>query len=141
MGFTQPFVDDDPGTTYHDLAQMAAVTIRHGADGKIQMEGTIGNDLVVKPVPTAILVPEDGFVDDEMFLDEDESYERSRNNSLHAQSSNSSSLQRKPLPTARGGAHFVYRGQMISNDSHSDFLLSALNFSCILGKWMSFENH
>ncbi|XP_054720921.1 A disintegrin and metalloproteinase with thrombospondin motifs like [Uloborus diversus] len=103
--------DDDPGTTYHDLEQMAAVTIRHGADGKLQMEGTIGNDLVVKPVPTAILVPEDGFVDDEMFLDEDESYERSRN--------------RSSIPygrtASRGDAHVVYRGQR-SNDSQSDFL-------------------
>lgn len=34
------FKDDDPGTTYHDLAQMAAVTIRHGSDGKIQMVGS-----------------------------------------------------------------------------------------------------
>ncbi|XP_055953661.1 A disintegrin and metalloproteinase with thrombospondin motifs like [Argiope bruennichi] len=115
--------DDDPGTTYHDLDQMAAVTIRHGADGKIQMEGTIGNDLVVKPVPTAILIPEDGFVDDEMFLDEDESYERNRNNSFYTHRNNASSSVRQPsVSTARGGAHFVYRGQMMSNDSHSDFL-------------------
>lgn len=34
------FKDDDPGTTYHDLTQMAAVTIRHGSDGKIQMVST-----------------------------------------------------------------------------------------------------
>ncbi|CAL1298149.1 unnamed protein product [Larinioides sclopetarius] len=118
-----PAEDDDPGTTYHDLDQMAAVTIRHGADGKIQMEGTIGNDLVVKPVPTAILVPEDGFVDDEMFLDEDESYERNRNSSFYTHRTNASRPFRQPLPTtSRGGAHFVYRGQMMSNDSHSDFL-------------------
>lgn len=83
-----------------------------------EQEGTIGNDLVVKPVPSAILVPEDGFVDDEMFLDEDESYERSRhNNSLYSRPSNNSLRRNQPA----GGAHFVYRGQMMSNDSHSDF--------------------
>ncbi|GIY63983.1 a disintegrin and metalloproteinase with thrombospondin motifs 5 [Caerostris extrusa] len=78
-----PVEDNDPGTTYQDLDQMAAVTIRHGEDGNMQMEGTIGNDLVVKPVPTEILMPEDGFNDDEMFLDEEESYERNRNNSFY----------------------------------------------------------
>ncbi|XP_015921582.2 A disintegrin and metalloproteinase with thrombospondin motifs like [Parasteatoda tepidariorum] len=117
-----PPEDDDPGTTYHDLDQMAAVTIRHGNDGKLQMEGTIGNDLVVKPVPTAILVPEDGFVDDEMFLDEDESYERSRNNTIAGSTLRSSPSSRRNLPNSRGGAHVVYRGPTASNDSHSDFL-------------------
>ncbi|KAG8181839.1 hypothetical protein JTE90_003986 [Oedothorax gibbosus] len=118
-----PTEDDDPGTTYHDLAQMAAVTIRHGTDGKIQMEGTIGNDLVVKPVPTAILVPEDGFVDDEMFLDEDEDYEQQRRGTSYRRNSSSSiNNGLRQRQQHRGGAHFVYRGQMMSNDSHSDFL-------------------
>ncbi|KFM61984.1 hypothetical protein X975_01430, partial [Stegodyphus mimosarum] len=115
-----PAEDDDPGTTYHDLEQMAAVTIRQGADGKMQMEGTIGNDLVVKPVPTAILIPEDGFVDDEMFLDENESYERTRNSSQQRNVANASRSWR-PTSATRAGAHVIYKGQMISNDSHSDF--------------------
>ncbi|GBM92838.1 hypothetical protein AVEN_180666-1, partial [Araneus ventricosus] len=29
--------DDEPGVTYQDLTNMAAVTIRHREDGKIQM--------------------------------------------------------------------------------------------------------
>lgn len=71
-------------------------------------------------MPTAILLPEDGFVDDEMFLDEDESYERSRNNSIQNSIKNNTRGWQQGRST-RGGAHFVYKGQDRSNDSHSDF--------------------
>lgn len=71
-------------------------------------------------MPTAILLPEDGFVDDEMFLDEDESYERSRNNSIQNSIKNNTRGWQQGRST-RGGAHFVYKGPNRSNDSHSDF--------------------
>lgn len=79
-------------------------------------------------MPTAILLPEDGFVDDEMFLDEDESYERSRNNSIQNNIKNNTRGWQQGRST-RGGAHFVYRGQNRSNDSHSDFR-KILKFVC-----------
>ncbi|GBN89340.1 hypothetical protein AVEN_157662-1 [Araneus ventricosus] len=49
---------NDLGTAYQDIDKMAAVTIRHGENGQIQMDGTIGDNLVVKPVPTDSLVPQ-----------------------------------------------------------------------------------
>ncbi|GBM66530.1 hypothetical protein AVEN_107883-1, partial [Araneus ventricosus] len=51
---------EDRGTAYQDIDKMAAVTIRRGENGQIQMDGTIGENLVVKPVPTGILVPQSG---------------------------------------------------------------------------------
>lgn len=71
-------------------------------------------------MPTAILLPEDGFVDDEMFLDEDESYERSRNNSIQNNVKNNTRGWQQGR-SARGGTHVVYRGRNRSNESHSDF--------------------
>ncbi|GBM70768.1 A disintegrin and metalloproteinase with thrombospondin motifs 6 [Araneus ventricosus] len=49
---------NDLGRAYQDIDKMTAVTIRHGENGQIQMDGTIGDNLVVKPVPTDSLVPQ-----------------------------------------------------------------------------------
>ena len=42
------------GISYHDDNKMAAVVIRPGPNGNILMDGTIGNDLVIKPVPSTV---------------------------------------------------------------------------------------
>ena len=85
----------------------------------------------MRPVPTAILLPEDGFVDDEMFLDEDESYERSRNNSIQNNAKNNTRGWQQERST-RGGAHVVYKGQNRSNESHSDFRKKIINIFLLL---------
>ncbi|KAF8792860.1 Metalloprotease mig-17 like protein [Argiope bruennichi] len=51
---------------------MAAILMRNGDNGQLEMEGTIGNELVIQPVPPQLTKYDEEFVDDEMFLDEDE---------------------------------------------------------------------
>ena len=44
------------GTTYHDEQNLAALLIeRNAKTGEIQLDGTIGNDFVIKPMPKAAL--------------------------------------------------------------------------------------
>ncbi|XP_047001480.1 A disintegrin and metalloproteinase with thrombospondin motifs 1 [Schistocerca americana] len=64
--------DEEPlGDVFQDEDNQAALLLRRdAADGKLLLEGTIGHDLVVKPVPAAVrqhLGP--SVDDDEMFLD------------------------------------------------------------------------
>ncbi|XP_023723551.1 A disintegrin and metalloproteinase with thrombospondin motifs adt-2 isoform X2 [Cryptotermes secundus] len=70
--------NDDIGDVYQDEDNMAALLVHRDAkNGGLLVEGTIGHDLVVKPVPASVqqhldkqpLHSEHG--DDEMFLDED----------------------------------------------------------------------
>lgn len=63
---------DQIGAAYHDDRHMAAVLLRHGDDGHLQMDGTIGNHLVIKPVPASLVVEDTSARDDdEMFLDDE----------------------------------------------------------------------
>ncbi|KAF7488255.1 A disintegrin and metalloproteinase with thrombospondin motifs 8 [Sarcoptes scabiei] len=73
------------GTSYHDVDNMAAIMLDRNSKGKMQLHGTIGNDLVIKPIPETV-GPIDhpslneiddgsegpGPDDDEMFLNEDD---------------------------------------------------------------------
>jgi len=70
--------NEDLGHTYHDDSNLAAVLVSHNRQGNIQMDGTIGSDFVIKPVPSNVELSSvhldelSGRDDDEMFLDEDE---------------------------------------------------------------------
>lgn len=59
------------GETYHDLPNEAALTIRKDeTTGALEMEGTIGKTLVIKPAPSRIKLSS-APADDEMFLDDE----------------------------------------------------------------------
>ena len=46
----------DVGSTYHDEENLAALLIEHDSStGQLQVDGTIGNDFVIKPLPRATL--------------------------------------------------------------------------------------
>jgi hypothetical protein len=127
------------GTTYHDKSNMAAILVDHNSDGSLQLHGTIGNDLVIRPVPQTVSADNEEYLrynaddeDDEMFLDEDEAIENKRinhsNNSPNVtQNKSLNSTGRtpsQPLPistassytknsynntTNLGNTHFVYK--------------------------------
>lgn len=73
-----PTQNDELGHTYHDDSNLAAVLVNHNPHGNIQMDGTIGSDYVIKPMPSNVelsaahLDELSARDDDEMFLDEDE---------------------------------------------------------------------
>lgn len=92
----------DIGTSYHDEQEMAALLMRNGNTGNIEMEGTIGNDLVIQPLPMSVGGTDDEFVDDEVFLDEDEAEELRRMNATQM------SYQKSKLKDTRG-KHVVYK--------------------------------
>lgn len=58
-----PAEEDSFGNIYQDQQNMAAVLMRkHLESGDLMMEGSIGHELVIKPVPTDISRAEDGSV-------------------------------------------------------------------------------
>ncbi|XP_038107284.1 A disintegrin and metalloproteinase with thrombospondin motifs 18 isoform X1 [Culex quinquefasciatus] len=58
-----PPAEDSFGNIYQDQKNMAAVLMRkHLESGDLMMEGSIGHQLVIKPVPTEISQAEDGSV-------------------------------------------------------------------------------
>ncbi|XP_067126705.1 A disintegrin and metalloproteinase with thrombospondin motifs like isoform X1 [Centruroides vittatus] len=99
----------DMGVSYHDENQMAALLVNHAEDGSLQLEGTIGNHLVIKPIPKQLIVVEDNYVDDEMFLDED------------GNTSTTPNMQRH-LPTLSSANHVVYKRKQNVPLSHSDYM-------------------
>lgn len=59
--------DDEIGDLYQDEANGAALLIRrHPRQGRLLVEGSIGHDLVIRPIPESMSDPAQ---DDEMFLD------------------------------------------------------------------------
>uniref|UniRef100_T1JDM1 Peptidase M12B domain-containing protein n=1 Tax=Strigamia maritima TaxID=126957 RepID=T1JDM1_STRMM len=67
---------EDVGDAYHDLLNEAAITLHHDNSGALYVEGTIGQNLVIKPIRVPVLNDitsnEESSLDDEMFLDDDE---------------------------------------------------------------------
>ncbi|CAM1319197.1 Uncharacterised protein g7134 [Pycnogonum litorale] len=78
---------DEIGEAYQDKEKMAAVVLRHGVNGDLEVEGIIGHNLVVRPIPKSVLdeidhLPgnwdyeedetDDEYVDDEVFLDDND---------------------------------------------------------------------
>ncbi|XP_050030699.1 A disintegrin and metalloproteinase with thrombospondin motifs like [Dermacentor andersoni] len=64
---------------YQDHTNMAALVLSQDKLGRLRMEGTLGEDLVISPLPTRLNVSTDetyydvrGSADDEGFLDEDD---------------------------------------------------------------------
>jgi len=57
------YIDNGPvdlesiGETYHDDSAMAAVVVRQSPSGSLLLDGTIGNELVIRPVPSQVLPP------------------------------------------------------------------------------------
>ncbi|XP_077547404.1 A disintegrin and metalloproteinase with thrombospondin motifs like [Haemaphysalis longicornis] len=68
------------GGAYQDHSNMAALVLSQDKIGRLRMEGTLGEDLAIAPLPTRINISADetyydarGSADDEGFLDEDPS--------------------------------------------------------------------
>ncbi|GFY57111.1 a disintegrin and metalloproteinase with thrombospondin motifs 1 [Trichonephila inaurata madagascariensis] len=108
----------DLGTTYHDEKQMAAILMRNGDNGQLEMEGTIGNELVIQPLPSKLTAYEEEFVDDEVFLDEDEAEELKRMNFTQPRKLNTS------YSKSLNGKHIIYKKKIpqVLKDNHSDYL-------------------
>ncbi|XP_022258273.1 venom metalloproteinase 3-like, partial [Limulus polyphemus] len=105
------------GSPYHDETNMAAVLVRNADNGKIEIDGTIGEDLVIKPLPLSL--DNDEYVDDEMFLDEDEETEIRRNRTLGFLPGKG--IYSKNIDELKG-RHIVYKRKMFGIDEHSDYL-------------------
>ncbi|XP_076331757.1 A disintegrin and metalloproteinase with thrombospondin motifs like [Tachypleus tridentatus] len=105
------------GSPYHDETNMAAVLVRNADNGKIELDGTIGEDLVIKPLPLSL--GNDEYVDDEMFLDEDEETEIRRNSTLGLLPGKG--IYSKNIDELKG-RHIVYKRKMFGIDEHSDYL-------------------
>ncbi|KAG8195925.1 hypothetical protein JTE90_001159 [Oedothorax gibbosus] len=108
----------DYGTTYHDEKQMAAILMRNGDNGELELEGTIGNDLVIHPLPAKMAAYDEEFVDDEVFLDEDEAEELKKMNSTKYRKPNNLVARRT------NGKHIIYKKKFprVLKDNHSDYL-------------------
>lgn len=125
-------LDESVGQTYHDDSQMAAVLLRQGSDGKLQMDGTIGSSLVIKPVPSSVsLVDVPGKDDDEIFLDEDEpkspksSYPKKFDATFPLPNTNIpklTSLRASKASLTQKGAHFVFKRKFHEEAPHTDYL-------------------
>ncbi|XP_053211315.1 uncharacterized protein LOC128394963 [Panonychus citri] len=86
------------GKPYHDHLNMAAVLVSHDPEGRLQMDGTLGNSLVIKPIPEKLssklsetFYGDYNRDDDEMFLDDDEAdeaFHNGNNNNKQNQQSN-----------------------------------------------------
>jgi len=134
--------DDSIGNSYHDDKQMAAVMVRQGPDG-LQMDGTIGNSLVIKPLPSSLSLDDvNGRDDDEMFLDEESDKQSPRkqpttSNKRHRfiQPANLTSLPNTNIPKltslnknnkkssySHKSAHFVFKRKLHEEAPHSDYL-------------------
>ncbi|GBN20245.1 A disintegrin and metalloproteinase with thrombospondin motifs 16, partial [Araneus ventricosus] len=113
--------DEDPGTPYIDLVQMAAVTIRHGTDGELQMDGVIGDDLIIKPAPPDINFLSDYCVYDWNFSDESGDGLNSSGNDANNFFGYSSSA------TTKRGCHIVYSSAVKSKTSLKVALDDVLN--------------
>jgi hypothetical protein len=134
------------GTTYHDKSNMAAILVDHNSDGSIQLHGTIGNDLVIRPVPSSLRPQNNEYLrhndddDDEMFLDEDEAIESAKKFKTQPDNTNSTTNSNtatfvSQLPTSsnsklsktatnsdnRGNTHVIYKRNMFNPESHSDY--------------------
>ena len=136
------------GTTYHDKSNMAAILVNHTPDGSIQLHGTIGNDLVIRPIPETVSLDNTEYLnysaddqDDEMFLDEDETIEvrKKLKTSSNKRMANSTQTGISQLPvstnsratgpqvsdnntTKLANTHVIYKRNMFDPDnSHSDY--------------------
>ncbi|XP_064485068.1 A disintegrin and metalloproteinase with thrombospondin motifs like isoform X2 [Ornithodoros turicata] len=72
----EPMQDEgeDIGKPYHDHSNMAALVIREDKRGSLQVEGTLGHDLAITPIPKNLRQEtyyDADANDDEMFLDEE----------------------------------------------------------------------
>lgn len=99
----------DGGVSYHDEKQMAALLVNHAADGTLRLEGTIGNHFVIKPIPKQLIVLDNNYIDDEMFLDEDDNY-------------TNPAVTHRHLPTLSAVNHVVYKRKENNPTSRSDYI-------------------
>ncbi|RWS29889.1 disintegrin and metalloproteinase with thrombospondin motifs 1-like protein [Leptotrombidium deliense] len=121
--------NEEIGQTYHDETRMAAVLINHSPLGNLQMDGTIGNDLVIKPMPTSV-GSERYRDDDELFLDDDERIEMSKKSfrkkpkngtKLNSTKTKLKKLRKNKSLSELKNAHIVYKKR--PSDKHSsDYL-------------------
>lgn len=120
--------ETDLGTSFHDESNMAAVMLTE-KDGRMLMDGTIGNDLIVRPLDLDTSETDDSYVDDEMFLDEDdfEAFKHNQQNTTRRTApKNAGNMQyksRRKIPKLTENAHVVFKRKPGAIDeSHSDFL-------------------
>ncbi|XP_028966773.1 A disintegrin and metalloproteinase with thrombospondin motifs 6 [Galendromus occidentalis] len=132
-----------PVTPYVDEANNAALLLSRYPAGGFQVEGTVGHDLVIAPVPEGLrnetfYDEEEGTADDEMFLDEDDF--QTTSSSVPTSPSKKPKKSKNPKKYLPGmekkqklkkyksskeskSVHFVYkRDPQGVHDAHSDFL-------------------
>uniref|UniRef100_A0A1B6E598 Peptidase M12B domain-containing protein n=1 Tax=Clastoptera arizonana TaxID=38151 RepID=A0A1B6E598_9HEMI len=108
-----PLPQEDVGHAYQDVEKLAAILLhKDDEDGTLLMQGTIGHDLVLKPVPAHIRQhldsEEEEDDDDEMFLDEEAADDQ---------------VVSGGFPLAPQHKHIVYRRDIQDPDQFSDYAL------------------
>ncbi|XP_050440834.1 venom metalloproteinase 3 isoform X2 [Adelges cooleyi] len=108
--------DEHIGTPYQDVDKRAALILHNDhKDGTILMEGTIGDHLVVKPIPSVYRRHVQSTPDDEMFLDKEIS------NGEDVVSKYGFPL--KPQKLVAHHKHVVYRRNPEADTSSGDYAL------------------
>ncbi|KAJ6217721.1 hypothetical protein RDWZM_008878 [Blomia tropicalis] len=133
------------GTSYHDEENMAAIFLDRNSKGKVQLHGTIGNDLVIKPIPDTLASADhpmlnelDDTNDDEMFLNDDDvadmkqqrnkrrrkvnTKQRQRRRLLQEQLLRSNGTEMAPTFSASQNVHVIYKRHIDEQMQHSDFV-------------------
>lgn len=144
------------GTSYHDEESMAAIFLDHNSKGKVQLHGTIGNDLVIKPIPESLRSEDHPMLnelsadpnDDEMFLNEDEIADMKRNKlrKLEKLTNATATQDTEPVHLSTSqNVHVIFKRQI--HDAHlpTDFaeLEQALHHSTngsISEQWLGEQN-
>ncbi|CAG7723637.1 unnamed protein product [Allacma fusca] len=108
--------EDEIGEAYQDESNQAALLIHHDKnDGSLLMDGMVGSNLVVKPLPSKLRSRARSPDDDEAFLDEEIGDEWAVNKGFPNMN------ESHPFLNNTRGMHIVYRTKHI--DSHSDYAL------------------
>ncbi|XP_068896316.1 A disintegrin and metalloproteinase with thrombospondin motifs like isoform X2 [Tenebrio molitor] len=109
-----PESDEDIGDIYQDEENQAAILLRNLNDTVI-VEGSIGADLVIRPVPPRLLKPKSKppTDDDEMFLDVD--------GELSSEVAIDTGLPIKRKQQIQGHRHIVYKRNGNQEDTMSDY--------------------
>ncbi|XP_063907937.1 A disintegrin and metalloproteinase with thrombospondin motifs like isoform X2 [Zophobas morio] len=105
--------DEDIGDIYQDEEHQAAILLRNLNDTVI-VEGSIGSDLVIRPIPPRLLKKEKPTDDDEMFLDAD--------GELSSEVAIDTGLPiKRKKQQIQGHRHIVYKRNGNQEDTMSDY--------------------
>ncbi|GLV36364.1 sol narae [Carabus blaptoides fortunei] len=104
---------DDIGDIYQDQLNEAAILLRNDeTNGQLLVEGSIGGDLVIRPIPTH-LRQEPDLSDDEMYLDQEDAEEVAIDTGLP--------IRRVKKVATRLPQHIVYKKKAEHEDHMGDY--------------------